>query len=110
MPAWASVVLLAAALLLALGYWTYRAVEDSLRELRAAGMKSLLDSEVNALRVWVSEELSDVERIARDAAHAPAASRRCCASPRCSGPARAKLEEAHPPGCCATRAMPPSTS
>ena len=65
-PAWASAVLAISAVLVALGYWTYRAVEGSLRELRAGSMKSLLDSEVNALRIWVTEETGDAERIARD--------------------------------------------
>ncbi|HYN12356.1 MAG TPA: hypothetical protein VET51_06910, partial [Burkholderiales bacterium] len=48
---WASTILVVSVLLLALGYWTYRAVEGSLRELRAESMKTLLDSQVNALRV-----------------------------------------------------------
>jgi hypothetical protein len=59
-------VLIMAALLPALGYWTYSAVEGSLREIRAATMRSLLDSEVNALRVWIREEIADAERLARD--------------------------------------------
>ena len=45
---------------------TYSAVEGSLREIRAATMRSLLDSEVNALRVWIREEIADAERLARD--------------------------------------------
>jgi hypothetical protein len=59
-----------AALLPALGYWTYSAVEGSLREIRAATMRSLLDSEVNALRVWIREEIADAERLARTRAYA----------------------------------------
>ena len=51
MPVWASTILVVSVLLLALGYWTYRAVEGSLRELRADSMKALLDSQVLALRV-----------------------------------------------------------
>jgi serine/threonine-protein kinase len=86
-------VVLASVLLVALGYWTYRAVEDSLRELRAEGLKSLLDSEVNALRVWVGEEIGDAERIARD----PRVRQAIVELVRqrdCGGPARAKLEQA----------------
>ncbi len=60
-------MLAAAALLCALGWWTYRQVDGSLRELRAGTMRSLLDSEVNSLRVWIAEETGDVERILRDA-------------------------------------------
>lgn len=66
MPVWAGVVLASAALLLGLGYWTYHAVESSLRELRASSMKNLLDSGANALRVWIGEEIGDAERVARE--------------------------------------------
>jgi serine/threonine-protein kinase len=65
-PDGVALVLGAALVVLALGYWTYRAVEGSLRELRAATMTSLLDAQVNALRVWIGEEIGDAERIARD--------------------------------------------
>jgi serine/threonine-protein kinase len=59
-------VLIVAAVLVALGAWTYRQVENSLREIRGATLRSLLDAEVNALRVWIAEELGDAQRIARD--------------------------------------------
>jgi len=85
------VVLVVAALLCALGYWTYRQVEGSLREIRAGTMKSLLDSEVNALRVWIGEERSDAERIARDPRVREAIAQ-LVAAPRCSAAPRARLE------------------
>jgi len=91
-PAWSATVLLAAAVLIALGYWTYRAVEGSLRELRASGMKSLLDSQANALRVWIAEELGDAERVAREPKVRDSIAQ-LARAPRCSGEARAKLEE-----------------
>jgi hypothetical protein len=84
-------VLIVSALLFALGYWTYRQVETSLREIRAGTMKSLLDSEVNALRVWIAEEIGGVERIARD----PRVSERIVELARgrpCAPPARDNLE------------------
>jgi serine/threonine-protein kinase len=59
-------VLASTAALFALGAWTYAAVEGSLRELRAATMTSLLDAQVNALRIWVREEIGDPARIARE--------------------------------------------
>ncbi len=59
---------IAAALMLAIGAWTYRTVEASLRELRSDSMQGLLDAQVNALRVWIGEEIADAERIARDPA------------------------------------------
>jgi eukaryotic-like serine/threonine-protein kinase len=84
-------VLVVAALLVALGYWTYRQVEGSLREIRAGTMKSLLDSEVNALRVWIGEEVGDAERIARDP-RVRAAIVQLLRERRCAGPARQRLE------------------
>jgi eukaryotic-like serine/threonine-protein kinase len=93
-------VLVMAALLPALGFWTYSAVEGSLREIRAATMRSLLDSEVNALRVWIREEIADAERLARDprvreavTELARTAARSASRDEVCAGPARAKLEE-----------------
>lgn len=94
-------MLLATALLSGLGFWTYRAVEGSLQELRAATMKSLLDAQVNALRVWVREEIGDAERIAREprvreaiTALAAVAGRKDVARTEvCAGPARAQVEE-----------------
>jgi len=92
-PAWATVVLVVAAALLALGYWTYRQVETSLRGMRADTMKSLLDSEVNALRVWIAEERADAERIARDP-RVREAIVQLARAPRCAPASRAQLEAA----------------
>jgi hypothetical protein len=63
-----------------------------LRELRAGTMKSLLGSGVNALRVWVAEEISDAERIARDS-RVRVALADLVRRPECSGPARQRLED-----------------
>jgi hypothetical protein len=94
-------VLVTTALLLGLGLWTYRAVESSLHELRAATMQSLVDAQVNALRVWVREEISDAERIAREPAVKDAILRLVAVAERpgaaraelCEGPERARVEE-----------------
>ena len=64
-------------------------------------MKSLLDAQVNALRVWVREEIGDTERIARDprvreaiAGLATVAERKgATRAELCAGPARARVEE-----------------
>lgn len=100
MPAWAIGVLVMAAFLPALGYWTYNAVEGSLREIRAATMRGLLDSEVNALRVWIREEIADAERLARDphvrqavSELARTATHGASRDELCTGAARAKVEE-----------------
>jgi hypothetical protein len=95
------VVLASAAVLLALGYWTYGAVAGSLRELRAESMRNLLDSEVNALRLWIAEELGDAERAAREprVVEAVAALTALAARPGitrealCAAPERTRLEE-----------------
>jgi serine/threonine-protein kinase len=100
-PAGIALVLSASALLVALGWWTYRAVEDSLQEIRAVTMRSLLDAQVNALRLWVKEETGDAERVAREPAARQAirdllaAAQRPGAAPPdyCSGEARERLED-----------------
>jgi serine/threonine-protein kinase len=91
-PAWATGVLLVSALLFALGYWTYSQVERSLREIRSSTLQSLLDSGVNALRVWINEETGDAQRLARDprVREGIAALTR---NPGCSGAARARLDD-----------------
>ena len=94
-------VLINAALLLGLGAWTYHAVEGSLQELRAATMKSLLDAQVNALRVWVREEIGDAERIAREPGVRDAVTHLAAVAARpgatrdelCRGEARARVEQ-----------------
>jgi serine/threonine-protein kinase len=100
-PGRSALVVVTAALLAALGSWTYLAVEGSLRELRAATMKSLLDAQVNALHVWVREEIGDAERVAAEArVRGAVAAVLAAASPPgampadyCAGPERRRLEE-----------------
>ena len=45
-------ILLSTALLFALGAWTYRAVEQSLREIRANTLAAELDAEVRGPSAW----------------------------------------------------------
>jgi serine/threonine-protein kinase len=59
-------VLAVSALLIALGYWTYSAVERSLRELRASTLAAMLEAEVQALDIWIENRKLDMRRIARD--------------------------------------------
>ena len=59
-------MLVAAALLCILGFWTYRAVEGSLRELRAAALASMLEAEVRTLGIWIENHKTDIRRVARD--------------------------------------------
>jgi serine/threonine-protein kinase len=50
-----------------LGYWTYWGVRNSLREVRAGGLQTVLAAEVSALQIWVDEKKADAERWAGDA-------------------------------------------
>lgn len=53
--------------ILAAGFWSYRGVTDSLREIRAASLTALLDTQVEALDVWITEQQHDAEQSAADA-------------------------------------------
>ncbi len=46
----------------ALGTWAYLRVDASLRELRAAGLGVLLESESRILEIWIEEKKRDAER------------------------------------------------
>jgi len=59
-------VLVVAALLVALGYWTYSQVERSLRDLRAAALRSMLEAEVRTLGLWIEDHKTDMLRVARE--------------------------------------------
>jgi hypothetical protein len=65
-PAWATGVLAVAAVLIALGYWTYTAVASSLRELRADALTAMLEAEVRTLGLWIENHKTDIRRVARD--------------------------------------------
>ncbi len=47
-------------------YWMHRAVEQSLRDLRAQGLPALLEAKTKSLEVFIAERRSDAERWARD--------------------------------------------
>jgi serine/threonine-protein kinase len=59
-------VLVTAGFLVALGAWTYHAVESSLRELRAAALASLLEAEAKTLSIWIENHKADIRRVAGD--------------------------------------------
>jgi eukaryotic-like serine/threonine-protein kinase len=94
-------VLVISALLVALGYWTYRAVENSLRELRAVSLASMLEAQVRSLEIWIENRKVDMRRVARDEqvrrqveALAKIAARAAGASDAyCDAPARRPLVE-----------------
>ncbi|MDP1633832.1 MAG: cache domain-containing protein, partial [Gallionellaceae bacterium] len=52
--------------LLGVGVWAYRGVTDSLREIRATGMQTLLNTQVGTLEQWIAERRREAEQLAAD--------------------------------------------
>ncbi|MDP2826334.1 MAG: serine/threonine protein kinase [Sulfuritalea sp.] len=59
--------LLLLAALLGVGVWAYRGVGESLREVRATSMATLLDTQIEALEQWIAEGRHEAEQLATDA-------------------------------------------
>src|SRR5262245_22757234 len=55
-------MLAALAIVAAVGGWAYREMRVSLRELRSAGLASLLEAEARGLQLWIDEKKIDAER------------------------------------------------
>lgn len=60
------VLLLLLAALLGGGIWAYRGAAESLREIRATGMRTLLNTQVGTLEQWILERRHDAEQLAGD--------------------------------------------
>jgi len=54
------------AAVLGVGLWTYRGVGESLRETRSASLKSLLDTQVEAIERWIAEGRHEAGQLAAD--------------------------------------------
>jgi serine/threonine-protein kinase len=52
--------------LIVLGVWAYLGIQDSLRDLRAAGMQALLHANVQALELWIDDRKGEAEHWAHD--------------------------------------------
>ncbi len=50
--------------LLGVGMWAYRGVGESLREIRATGMQTLLNTQVGTLEQWIAERRHEAEQLA----------------------------------------------
>ncbi|MCM2290271.1 MAG: serine/threonine protein kinase [Sulfuritalea sp.] len=61
------VLLLLLLALLGVGLWAYRGAGNSLREIRATGMQTLLNTQVGTLEQWISERRHEAEQLAADA-------------------------------------------
>ena len=59
-------VLASAVVLVAMGSWTYRSVERSLRGLRTTALKTVLDTQAKTLEVWIEDQKLRIRRLARD--------------------------------------------
>ena len=51
--------------LLGFGFWAYHGVGSSLREIRATGLSTLLNTQVGTLEQWVAERRHETEQLAR---------------------------------------------
>ncbi len=60
------IMVVVAIALAGMGWWSYGQVRDSLRDLRAAGLAALLESESEALAIWIGEKKRAAERWAAD--------------------------------------------
>ena len=60
------VVLLLLLAMLGAGMWAYRGVGDSLREIRATGLRTLLNTQVGTLEQWIAERRHEAEQLAAD--------------------------------------------
>ncbi|MDA8255944.1 MAG: serine/threonine protein kinase [Betaproteobacteria bacterium] len=61
------VLLLLLLALLGVGLWAYRGADNSLREIRATGMRALLNTQVGTLEQWITERRHEAEQLAGDA-------------------------------------------
>lgn len=61
-----TVLLVALLALLAAGFWAYHGVEGSLREIRATGLRTLLNTQVGTLEQWIAERRHETEQVAAD--------------------------------------------
>ncbi len=59
-------LLLLLAALLGIGLWAYRGVGESLREIRATGLKALLDTQIEALEQWIAEGRREAAQLSED--------------------------------------------
>ena len=107
-----ALAMVTAVALIVLGIWMYGGVKDSLREMRATGLQSVLDAEVEALETWIGDRhasgsLWAAEPEIRGDVEALLALVREGRPPEAlwSAPARARLEAAHKPALKQTGAV-----
>ena len=60
-----SATVLTAGLLIGLGYWSYNGVRDSIAETQAVGLQALLGTVATGIDVWVNDQRTQTERLAK---------------------------------------------
>src|SRR5688572_12428297 len=63
-----ALAIVTAVALIVLGAWVYSGVQQSLREMRSAGLQTLLAAEVEALAVWIDDRRVSASHWAGEAA------------------------------------------
>jgi serine/threonine-protein kinase len=94
--------------LLGIGFWAYHGVGSSLREIRATGLSTLLNTQVGTLEQWIAERRNEAEQLAADEELGPQLLR--LALGRGGDPVRvaqAALEKAAPIGVSAVLVIAP---
>lgn len=61
-----AIALIVAIVLILLGAWAYSGIQQSLRDLRTAGLTAVLDAEVQALSLWIEDRKDEVRHWASD--------------------------------------------
>lgn len=61
-----AIALVVAVSLILLGAWAYTGIQQSLRDMRAAGLTAVLDAEVQALSLWIEDRKDEVRHWAAD--------------------------------------------
>ncbi len=52
--------------LLGIGFWAYQGAGNSLREIRATGLRTLLNTQIGTLEQWIAERRHEAEQLAAD--------------------------------------------
>lgn len=60
-------LLLLLASILAVGLWSYKGIDDSLRAIRATGLQTLLGTQIETLSLWIAEGERQARQLAEDA-------------------------------------------
>ena len=94
-----AIALVTAVALIVLGFWVYGGIKNSLQDIRAAGLQTVLEAQIKALRLWVDDKNAEAvswaknERVRRHVEELVSLSRRAAGDGQAlwSAPGRAEL-------------------